>query len=1196
MLLLLGSIHSTAMAQVTARFKAASSSSAEGTANSVEVVLSQSLAVGVYVYWTFDPGTANSGNPGGRPDFDFCGGLIGPCVIGSLLFNPGQTNAFIPFSSLDDALDEFTESFSLTLSPPTGADTNRFTLGTPTTHVHSILDNDPIPVVRFLTPTSGRDEADVLTRVAVELSAPSGKTVSVNWAQVGGTATTADYSIAPRNGTLVFGPGEVVKFIEFRLFDDLLEEPDKTVSLVISNPTNATLGTFVHVFTILDNDAKLSWVSISTSVPERTEFTGIPLRLSRPLTYPFTVEVANISRSADLGVDWTNATQLVLFSPGQTNALVNFRVFQDSLDEFDEIAELQLRNPTAATIFGPTTSQVTIVDDDPSDIPMSFTTGSTVSIGEGVGSVQVDVRLGRISGRPVWASLSLGGTTAFGEDYRLETMDGVTLSQVVFNEGQTNASFRVVILNDTLFEAAETLELTLAGFNGAVAGAIPTRVFRIEADPADPAPTAAFENVSSSFGEATTVPSIPVVLSASSGRPVKVNVAVSGGTARDGGVDYSLLAGTLFFEPGEIRKNVSLRIVDDVLDEDAESFVLTLSPNNLVFPPDGYAAIGVRGITNRTFEIVDNDAPPVASVAQLLFQVVEGASTNAVVRLSRPSGRAVSVGLTVAGGNAVAADVQIRPSTVSFQPGETEKEVVVSAFRDFQVEGDEAFLLTLVNPIGVTVGAARAFFIQDADGQTVEPNAVFADGRDPGHAVRLRKASGTFLVAELRDADKLLSLDVRDSLVAFEVTDDGVPTLNYVDAKTDAPPQGHAGADRDFHAVTGNPTFADGPIDHFALEARGFLKIPTAGNWNFIVRSDDGFRLRIGSAGTVVASFEGGRAAADSVAVVNIPTSGFYAYSLTYFENEGNAQVEFLAQPPQVANTPQLVGSGEDGLQVFRAIDTIPTVQPRTGLGLPGALGHRVEFRKSSGVVNDIPGAQALFDLPETDSRVLAVATDHGVGVLNYDDASGSIGLVGGDRPVASPPLLAVRGAFLAGGDDHFAMRATGYLQITNPGVWNLVVQSDDGFRLRLGTNLPVVGSFTGTRGQGSTTNRVFLPAAGLYPYELLYFESLGGALVEFLAQGPGGGALRLVGDPAGEIRVFQTLAESVPMGIAVSGARTTLSWPAEATSFRLESTSDLGLQGWSQVTTPPVNSGGRWSVSEPVPAVVRFYRLRRVD
>src|SRR5205823_9163583 len=99
----------------------------------------------------------------------------------------------------------------------------------------------------------------------------------------------------------------------------------------------------------------------------------------------------------------------------------------------------------------------------------------------------------------------------------------------------------------------------------------------------------------------TAAVSLPVSLSAASGKTVTVAYSVTGGTASAGGVDYTLASGTLTFAPGVTSQNISLTVVNDALDEDDETIQMALSsPTN--------ATLGA--INTHTYTILDNDPVP----------------------------------------------------------------------------------------------------------------------------------------------------------------------------------------------------------------------------------------------------------------------------------------------------------------------------------------------------------------------------------------------------------------------------------------------------------------------------------------------------------------------------------------------------------------------------------------------------------
>jgi hypothetical protein len=112
-----------------------------------------------------------------------------------------------------------------------------------------IVDDDPPPTI--ITTVAGVLEGDVgdtTLMVRFQLSAPSGQTVSVNWATVDSAAQPqAGVDYAPGSGTLTFAPGETSMSVPFVVHGDTVREPGTFYnaewgSIQLSSPTNAVFG------------------------------------------------------------------------------------------------------------------------------------------------------------------------------------------------------------------------------------------------------------------------------------------------------------------------------------------------------------------------------------------------------------------------------------------------------------------------------------------------------------------------------------------------------------------------------------------------------------------------------------------------------------------------------------------------------------------------------------------------------------------------------------------------------------------------------------------------------------------------------------------------------------------------------------------------------------------------------------------
>ena len=89
----------------------------------------------------------------------------------------------------------------------------------------------------------------------VRLSHAATGEVTVAWS-VGGSATAGDdYDAAAGTGVLTFAAGERKKTIEVRTVDDAVAEGDETLTVTLSNPSGATLGSVVSAtVTVADDD------------------------------------------------------------------------------------------------------------------------------------------------------------------------------------------------------------------------------------------------------------------------------------------------------------------------------------------------------------------------------------------------------------------------------------------------------------------------------------------------------------------------------------------------------------------------------------------------------------------------------------------------------------------------------------------------------------------------------------------------------------------------------------------------------------------------------------------------------------------------------------------------------------------------------------------------------------------------------
>jgi len=186
-----------------------------------------------------------------------------------------------------------------------------------------------------------------------------------------------------------------------------------------------------------------------------------------------------------------------------------------------------------------------------------------------------------------------GGTAAAGDDY---VLDAGTLQ---FDPGQTSRTIEITIINDGLDEENETIEVTLSNPTGDDLGLAETT--RHTYTIIDPRPDVEFASSAGGHNESVGPAAVTVVLSHPWPQEVSVNYAVTGGTATGGGVDYTLAGGTLQFAADQTSRDILIEIVDDALEEGAETIKLVLSnPSN--------AKLGAQ--VQHTLTIIDDELVP----------------------------------------------------------------------------------------------------------------------------------------------------------------------------------------------------------------------------------------------------------------------------------------------------------------------------------------------------------------------------------------------------------------------------------------------------------------------------------------------------------------------------------------------------------------------------------------------------------
>ena len=170
--------------------------------------------------------------------------------------------------------------------------------------------------------------------------------------------------------------------------------------------------------------------------------------------------------------------------------------------------------------------------------------------------------------------------------------------------------------------------------------------------------------------------------------------------------DYSMLAvqwlkekGTLVFEPGQTSKTIDINIMNDDLDEEDETIVVQLL--NPVGPD-----VELVDPNEHVYTIRD-PRPAVAFALETGPSTTEDSGPIVIsICLSAPSDETVAVDYCICGGTATnGEDYYFTCGTLTFNPGETCKDISIPLVEDDLVEDEETIVLELSNPVHAKLGA-----------------------------------------------------------------------------------------------------------------------------------------------------------------------------------------------------------------------------------------------------------------------------------------------------------------------------------------------------------------------------------------------------------------------------------------------------------------------------------------------------------
>ena len=218
-----------------------------------------------------------------------------------------------------------------------------------------LLSANPAIRIGDLAVVEGNSGSEQVVLTA-NLSAPSTKTVKVDYKSIDGTARAgSDYAAV--SGTLTFAPGQTRASIPVLVHGDTQVEPNESFSIKLRNARNATIADSTGVVTILDDGDGLPQISISDADAVEGSFLTFTVSLSVPSSQTVMVDYHD---------SW-GALGTLTFAPGEQFKTISIGTLDDDVYEprYDQVT-LFNASPNARILDGEGFGSVYDNDPNPS--------------------------------------------------------------------------------------------------------------------------------------------------------------------------------------------------------------------------------------------------------------------------------------------------------------------------------------------------------------------------------------------------------------------------------------------------------------------------------------------------------------------------------------------------------------------------------------------------------------------------------------------------------------------------------------------------------------------------------------------------------------------------------------------------------------------------------------------------------------
>jgi hypothetical protein len=484
---------------------------------------------------------------------------------------------------------------------------------------HTVTIKEPPFVIEFAVETSSVEEGESVT-VAFAKPLPEGITPVIS---LGGSATsTVDYTYTITSTGIVITP-----------LADGLYDPNETIVFTITGATgNAIAGVNnVHTVTITEPPLVVEFGTPASTIGEGEQVT-IPYNMVLP---EGVLPQVSLGGTATSGTDYT-------YSVTSTGIVV--QAIADGLYDPNETIVLTLTSISGNAVLGTTVTHTITVTEPPLVVEFA-TPASEVNEGE---NITIPYTFTLPDG--VLPVVQLTGTAINGTDYTYT----VTASGIV-----------VTTLTDDVFEANETIEITLTGVSGnAVLGSAITHTVTIK----EPPFVIEFATETSSVEEGE---SVTVAFAKPLPEGITPVISLGGSATETQDYSYTITA-----------TGIVITAVADGLYDPNETIIITLTGTN------GNAVVGAK----NTHSVTVTEPPLVVEFAAPSTAILEGEQVIVPYNMILPDGVLPQISL---------AGTAIQPTDYSFTV--SADGIVIQSLADELYEPAETIIITLTTISGNAV-------------------------------------------------------------------------------------------------------------------------------------------------------------------------------------------------------------------------------------------------------------------------------------------------------------------------------------------------------------------------------------------------------------------------------------------------------------------------------------------------------------